>query len=244
MRRRLPPAACRPYAPLPTRRTCLVGLLGLAAFGLPLEAHSTPPPSRLQNRLDLWLNFGRRTQNLVARAEVRRRSALLSSPLVVTGTLFVRAPHEVLLRDDDLAGSSTWIHDGVVEVVSHRKEAPRAAPTQGDATANWLAHHLCMLFAPPPDLDLDLAATARVSVPPGAGYRLELSPPRGSVARKGIRTLGVHLDPTAGAILEVVITEAQGDVWSLRLTDHRQNVDPADLDTAFAELQRPAAPSP
>jgi hypothetical protein len=75
-----------------------------------------------------------------------------------------------------------------------------------------------------------LLADARVNVPKGKGYRIELLPPRGSPARQVIRSITIHLDPVAGAVTQVLLAEAQGDRLLLQITDHRQNVDDADVD--------------
>ena len=60
--------------------------------------------------------------------------------------------------------------------------------------ARWLGDRMLGLFRPG-DADA-LLADARVNVPRGKGYRIELLPPRGSAARQVIRSITVHLDPS------------------------------------------------
>lgn len=220
--------------------------LGLAAMGVllwPALSHaSSPEPSspaerKLQNRLELWANFARKTENLTVQVQVRRESALLQAPLVTTATAVFRAPDELLLRDNHATGSTTWVHGRTIEILPHTHASilPPPIDTQGDPAAAWLVEHLLALFSPPPSGALRFP-NSRVLVPAGRGYRIELAPPRGSLARKLIRTITVHLDPVAGAITQIVIAEAQGDRVTLTLTDHRQNLDPAEIQTSFDTL--------
>lgn len=223
----------------PVHRRTWLGLAVLGALIPPAWGHaSTPAPSpakrKLQNRLELWANFARKTENLTVQVQVRRESALLQAPLATTATLVFRAPDELVLRDNHATGSTTWVHGGIIEILPHTHSsiAPSPIDTQGDPAAAWLLEHLLALLSPPPSGALRFPKS-RVLVPPGRGYRIELAPPRGSLARKLIRTLTVHLDPVAGAVTQIVIAEAQGDRVTLMLTDHRQNLDPADIQASF-----------
>lgn len=219
-----------------TRRHWLFGMTtwGLSSSWTPAHADTE---RKLQNRLELWANFSGRTQNLRAHTRIRRESALLERPLAVTGTLFFRAPGELLLRDDDAAGTSTWIEAGTLRLVPHRSAAVAPDFGQGhDPAAEWLIEHVVGLFAPPPSGPLGFPR-ARVLVPPGAGYRFELAPLRGSLARRVVRTMTVHLEPVAGAVTRIVLAEAQGDRLTIDLSDHRQNLDPADIAGPFEELR-------
>jgi hypothetical protein len=194
-------------------------------------APSAAQAKRLENRTDLWANYAKRTRNLMARLTTTRETSLLDQPLVVTGALVFRASSKTLvLRDDGLTGSTTVVEPDRVVVVPNQSELPRGPALDPDrmAAARWLGDRLLGLFTPgEPDA---LLADARVNVPKGKGYRIELLPPRGSAARQVIRSITIHLDPVAGAVTHALIAEAQGDRLLLQITDHRQNVDDADVD--------------
>lgn len=189
---------------------------------------------RLQNRLELWSNYARRTENLLARITTTRETSLLESPLVVTGTLAFEAPSTLVLRDDGLTGSTTRITHETASISPNRSDAPAGSTIERhrEPAAAWLADRLLRMFAP--GEEEGLIAGARTHVPRGRGYRLELMPPRGSRARKAVRSIGLVLDPVAGAITEITILEAQGDRLHLRLTDHRQNVPAEDIRSVTA----------
>lgn len=211
------------------RRELLLGI-GAALVAAPTWTHASPADTkRLENRTDLWANYARRTKNMMARLTTTRETSLLDAPLVVTGSLVFVAPDTLVLRDDGLTGSTTYVDKERVAVAPNQSELPQgpdldAARTPG---ARWLGDRLLGLFRPG-DADA-LLAGARVNVPRGKGYRIELLPERGSPARKVIRSITVHLDPVAGAVTQALIAEAQGDRLRLQITDHRQNVDEADV---------------
>jgi hypothetical protein len=189
---------------------------------------------RLRNRLELWANFASKTRTLIARYVVVRESALLYEPLSNGGTLAFLAPDRLVLRDDGTSGSMTLIEPMRVEI---RSLAPISAPgwpavSQGrNAATDWLGTRLLALFgAPDPDL---LLRDSRPHVPRGRGYRLELLPPRNSSIRKTLRGLTIRLDPVQGAILELVIAQAQGDRIRFEFGDLRQNVSASELEGYF-----------
>lgn len=212
------------------RRLFVQAIAGLAlcptsVWGAPREVED----KRLQNRLELWRNYAARTRNLLARVTTTRETSLLAEPLVVTGTLAFAAPTTLVLRDDGLGGSTTRIDGDDVRLTLNRPDAALdAAAPRHDPAALWVAERLLRMFAP--GAEQDLVMGARTHVPRGRGYRLELMPPRGSLIRKVVRSMTIALDPVAGAITEIAIAEAQGDRVHLRLTDHRQNVAPEDIE--------------
>jgi hypothetical protein len=223
-----------------SRREILAGL-GTALI-VPLvhaeEARPTGAAGKLlQNRTELWANYAKRTKNLMARLTTTRETSLLDEPLVVTGALVFEAPHTLVLRDDGLTGSTTFVDPDRVVVAPNQSELPRGPaldPARMPA-ARWLGDRLLAMFAPgEPDA---LIADARVNVPKGKGYRIEVLPPRGSAARQVIRSITLHLDPVAGAVTQLLIAEAQGDRLLLQITDHRQNVDDADVQRVIASAR-------
>lgn len=209
------------------------GLTGWFVTGPTTSWAFSADDKRLQNRLELWANYARRTKNLLARVTTTRETSLLDEPLVVTGNLIFAAPDTLVLRDDGLKGSTTLIEGDRVRIVPHGAEAlpgPELHPTREPAVA-WLADRLLRVFAPadPQTLIEDI----RHRVPKGRGYRLELMPARGSAVRQWIRSVTLHLDPVAGAVTQLLIAEAAGDRMKLQLTDHRQNVPDEDLQAAL-----------
>ena len=69
--------------------------------------------------------------------------------------------------------------------------------------------------------------------------RLDLRP---ATSQKTLRTLlgmTVSLDPVSGAIMEIEIREARGDLLSLSLSDHRQKPSQEALERALTPLPRP-----
>ncbi|GEM_PF-1248202 len=216
-------------------RRALLGL-GLAALALPGlglglgRAHAAPPLTRdqrrLANRLELWASFSRKTRlNLAARYTFVRSSSLLREDLVGGGALAFDAPSVTLvLRDDDLLGSTTRVSPGAISIVPNDPSLPRRElPTRAQAPAlGWLADHLVACFAP--GKGEALTVEARPEIPRG-GSRLSLSPPLDSVARALIRSMTLSLDPVSGAVIRVEIAEADGGNFSLRLSDHRQDIE-------------------
>jgi len=211
------------------RRRALFGLLGIAAgVGVIGRGHADEiEDKRLANRLELWANFAKRTRNLVVRLTTTRETSLLREPLIVTGTLAFELPGTLMLRDDGLAGSTTFIDARGLRIRSNR---PDATPTIVDRNvvpaAGWLGDRLRATFAP--GEGAELVADSRTEVPRG-GQRLELLPLRDSAARKLVRSVSLHFDVVTGAVIEILIAEAQGDRLRLQLADHRQNVPDEDI---------------
>lgn len=226
-------------APTYGRRRALA-LAGAACVAYPRGLGAAPPATeqRLQNRLELWANFSRKTETLVAQVHIRRESALLQQPLATSATLHFKAPGSMLLRDQTSRGSTTLVEGTRIDIIPNATDRPKGAPidTTEDSAAAWLRVHLLGLFAPPGD-ELGFPG-ARVTVPPGRGYRIELAPPRGSLARKLVRTITAQLDPAQGAVTQIAIAEAQGDRLVLDLYDQRQNLDPEGVDAAFKAADR------
>jgi hypothetical protein len=219
------------------RRRTLLGLLGLGALGLPFAARRSHADEiedkRLANRLELWSNYAKRTKNLVVRLTTTRETSLLREPLIVTGTLVFQLPGTLMLRDDGLAGSTTTIDDQGLRI---RPNRPDATPTIVDRNrvpaAGWLGDRLRAAFAP--GEGAELVADSRTEVPRG-GQRLELLPLRDSAARKLVRSVSLHFDVVTGAVIEILIAEAQGDRLRLQLADHRQNVPDEDIDSLLTQ---------
>lgn len=207
---------------------------GAVSLLLPRLGHGSPADDkRLQNRLELWANYARRTKNLMARVTTTRESSLLDEPLVVTGTLLFRAPDTLVLQDDGLRGSTTIV-EGTDARILMQGEKAMAGPgleRADEPAVAWLADRLLRTFAPGDPQRL--IEGARTNVPKGKGYRLDLMPPRGSSVRQWIRSITVHLDPVAGGVTQILIAEAAGDRVHLRITDHRQNVPTEDLEAAL-----------
>ncbi len=190
----------------------------------------------MENRTELWANYAKRTQNVIARLVTTRETSLLDEPLVTTGQCFFKTPSTLLLRDDPVTGSSTLIDDGNVAVTSNHADARGTFidPTRHVA-ATWLADRLIRMFAPAqPSALVD---GARINVPRGKGYRIEIMPPSGSAIRSALRSVTVYLDPVAGAVTQIIVAEAQGDRLRLQLSDHRQNVDAGDIDPVIEQAR-------
>jgi len=217
-----------------SRRSCLAGG-GLALVGSALARAEDADDKRLQNRLELWANYAKRTNNLLARLTTTRETSLMQSPLVVTGQLVFQAPALLVLRDDGLSGSTTLLDGGTMAILPNQPtgRAGPALPRDRWPAAAWLADRLVALFAPGDGAAI--VADSRVEVPRG-GYRLDLLPPRNSEIRKVLRSVTVHLDAVAGAVTEVLIAEAQGDRVRLQLADHRQNVAAEDITRVLDEV--------
>lgn len=191
----------------------------------------------LQNRLELWANYARRTKNVMARLVTTRETSLLDEPLVTQGSLVFDAPTTLLLRDDGLVGSSSLVEGETVTVLPNQPTLsgpPQVEPTNREAQ-QWLSTLLLRLFSPPPleeGGERSLIEGMRVDVP-RRSFRLELLPARGSVVRKTFRSVTVHLDPVVGTVNQILIAQTQGDRLRLRITDHRQNVEQSDVDAVL-----------
>jgi hypothetical protein len=219
------------------RREVLVGACGLLALGsetVRAGPRADVKQRRLQNRLELWENYARRTKNLVARYTSTRRSSLLQEPLVSTGVLAFATPATLIFRDDGSTGSTTRIEGSSMSVRPNQSTLPPGPEVDGSRlpAAKWLAEHLVKLFAP--GAADGLIAGCRTHVPRGRGYTLELLPQRGSAVRRVLRALSMRLDPVGGAVIEIEIQEAQGDRFRIQLADHRQNVSDAELGPLLA----------
>ncbi|NVB38519.1 hypothetical protein G6O69_11820 [Pseudenhygromyxa sp. WMMC2535] len=218
-----------------TKRLSRRGALWAVGASSALAATSTAlwasPPSReqrrLDNRLELWGTFTRRTHdNLLARYASERSSSLLREALVNGGSLAFIAPATLILRDDGVTGSTTLISPGRVAIEPNDPSLPRRPlATRAEAPAlAWLADHLLACFAPGDGQAL--LADARAEAPRAGGTpKLALMPPRDSAARALIRSVTLSFDQVGGAIVRVEIAESDGGVFVLRLSDHRQDVD-------------------
>ncbi len=219
------------------RRTWLAGATAALTA---TSARAAPSTQVLQNRIELWANYARRTKNVLARLVTTRETSLLSEPLVVTGTMAFEAPGTLVLRDDGLTGSSTLVDSDGVFVVPNQTDLalpPGMSAAQRPAQA-WLADRLLRLFRPPDGETGERAVIedARVDVP-RKSYRLELMPPSGSIVRRTFRSITVHLDPVVGAVTQILIAQTQGDRLRLQLSDHRQNVDAGDIDALVTTVR-------
>lgn len=218
------------------RRDLLVGSGSLAIVmgSSGLARAQSPDERRLQNRIELWSNYARRTENLIARYVSERQSSLLYEPLVRTGVLAFAKPDRLVLRDDGLTGSTTTMEAGAITIAPNERSVPPGPPTdpQANPALAWLRDRLVALFAPGDGASL--VADCRTRVPKGRSPRLELLPITGSAVRRSMRSLTLTFDPVGGAVLNVEIAEAAGDVFELRLSDHRQNVGPEELERVFA----------
>ncbi|KIG13497.1 hypothetical protein DB30_08009 [Enhygromyxa salina] len=216
-----------------SRRGLLIsGASGLALLGAALATRAAPaePVSRdqrrLDNRLELWGAFARKSQNLVARYTSTRSSPLLLEDLVGSGSLAYVSPTTLVMRDDGATGSTTRIEPSGVAIVPNDPSLPqRPMPKPANAPAlRWLADRLVASFAPGDGSAL--IANARVEVPKGSTPRLSLLPPRDSVARTLIRSVTLTLDQVGGAVIRVEVAESDGGKFILQISDHRQNVEP------------------
>ncbi len=232
-----------------SRRGIIAG--GLAFLASP-PALAASDAKLLQNRLELWANYARRTKNVMARLVTTRETSLLDEPLITTGSLVFNAPNTLVLRDDGLSGSSTLVDGDTVSVLPNQStlaRPPAVDPAQREAQ-RWLSTLLLRAFAPPPRQEAgerNLIEGVRVNVV-RRSFRLELLPERGSVVRKTFRSLTLHLDPVVGAVTQIVLAQTQGDQVRLQITDHRQNVEDADvdavIDTVRSRLEQSAETPP
>lgn len=217
------------------RRALLIGSAGAFASGIAVAAPAVSE-RRLSNRLELWHEYAKRTENLLARVSTERETSLLEEPIVATGSLLFLAPGTLILRDDSIDGSTTVIDATGTKILANREGLPPgpSTPVGTEPAADWLAARLVRLFAPSePEA---LTEDCRTVVPKGRGYRLDLLPPRGSAIRRVLRSVTITMDPAAGAITRIVIAEAQGDRVTLGLSDHRQNLEAQDLEAVTGPL--------
>lgn len=210
------------------RRTLL---LGASALGFSTAAHAAPDVQarRRDNRLELWNEYAKRTQNLLARVATTRETPLLDEPLVVTGSLLMIAPATLVFVDDSPTGSTTVIDPTGTRIVHNQPRVPDPPPVARGArpAADWLADRLVRTFAPVGTEAL--VENCRAQVPKKAGpYRLLLLPPVGSAIRRVVRSYTLDLDPTAGAVTRIAIDEVGGGRITMGIRDHRQNIEPAD----------------
>lgn len=189
---------------------------------------------RLDNRLELWANFSRRTEVLTARYTTTRYSSLLAEPLVAIGTLGFVAPDRLIMVDDGTDGSTTRIHGERISIAL-AQDPETQAPIDGSRhlAAAWLAARLVRAFAP--GQGPELVAGCRYHIPRTRAYKLELLPARGSAVRKTLRSVTLMFDPVGGAVTELEIHESQGDRVHIGLRDHRQNVPREELARLFAD---------
>lgn len=201
------------------------GLLGASVLGLAAPAESGAQ-RKLENRLELWAAFARKSSNLLARYASTRSSPLLREELGAAGSLAFVAPGILVLRDDGATGSTTRIGPRELAIVPNDPSLPRRAlpPRTESPALRWVADRLVASFAPGDGSAL--TADARIEVVAGRTPRLSLMPPRESAARTLIRSVTLTLDPVGGAVVRVEIAESDGGTFSLRLSDHRQNVAP------------------
>lgn len=222
-----------------SRRTVLWG--GVTAALLGPSPVLAADQRLLQNRLELWAGYARRTKNVMARLVTTRETSLLDEPLITQGSLVFDAPTTLLMRDDGLVGSSSLVEGESVTVLPNQPTlaAPPAVEPALREAQKWLSTILLRLFAPPPleeGGERSLIEGMRVDVP-RRSFRLELLPARGSVVRKTFRSITVHLDPVVGTVNQILIAQTQGDRLRLRITDHRQNVEQADIDAVLATVR-------
>lgn len=184
---------------------------------------------RLMRRIELWRTFVRRNDTLVARYTSRRQSSMLVGTVQTSGSLGFVAPDQLVLRDDDLRGSTTRIAGLDVSIRPNDDALPVATidDPRASAALAWLRDRLLRLFSPEAVERLNDDCSLRAT--PGRTPRIEILPLTGSMVRKTIRRLEVTLDPVGGAIAKLVIDEAQGDSLTLVLSDHRQGVAASEL---------------
>jgi hypothetical protein len=214
----------------------LSGMLGMGLAPRLAAAEPSAQDRKRANRLELWGSYARRTRNLMARLSTRRDTSLLEEPLLSTGTLVFRAPQLLVFRDDGRQGSTTLVDGDKIRVFLNGlgQDDPSNAVADSRPAAQWLAGRLVHLFAPGDGTAL--LENTRPHVPKGRGYRLELMPPRGSAARRQLRSISVQFDPVAGAITQITVAEAQGDRVVMGLHDHRQNLPEEDIDSFLEQL--------
>lgn len=225
-------------------------ILSFAACSLVLigSARAGPPAGpaidrQVARRLELWARAAAGTRTLVARYALTRHSTLFikksnkDEPLRAAGTMLVRAPDTLLLRDDARTGSTTRLTRGHLEIRPNDPALPALAEASSPAVT-WLFEQIVALFSAPDDDDpaAALLAGARISVARGPGQQLALGPRRDHPARREIRDLIVHLDPHTGDVDQLDLLEAGGDRVSLTFSQRRRDAP----DDEIAALLQPA----
>ncbi len=229
-----PHAWSRSTSGLWTRRSLLtsfaLGGAALAVGSIPLHAEPPPEDPRLTRRIELWEAFSRKThQNMIARTLTTRRSALLDQALVTTGSLALKVPDLLVLTDDDVSGSQTRFEDDRVYLALRRTPAGERRPIDPKTAPAllWTRDRMLALLSPGPrdrlHADCDLRAAK------GKSLVLEMRPYAVSPLRRFIRLITASLDATTGAVIQIELHEAQGDVVTLGISDHRQDVDEESL---------------
>jgi len=207
-----------------SRRTFLS--LAAGALALAGRAHAAPPVDRqLARRLELWAKAAAGTRVLVARYALTRQSTLLQEPLKTAGTLLVRAPDTLVLRDDTRAGATTRLARGRLEIRPNDPALPALAEAPSP-TVTWLFEHVLALFSVPEgagEPTAALQADARLTVPRGPGHLLAITPRRDHPARREIRDLVVHLDPHTGDVDQLDLIESGGDKVALTFSQRRRD---------------------
>ena len=206
------------------------GLAGgaLAIFSAP--AVGAPATTKLERRLELWRVYARRNQRLVARYRSTRRTSLLKEPLYQSGTLLFEAPGRLVLRDDTIDGSTTYIDESSARIIPNRdgKDHEVVLDAGRDSPAlRWILTKTLALFAPGDGSTIENAASLKA--PRGRVPTLEILPLKKRDIRVRLRALIVTLDPASGAISSILIQESQGDEFRVELSDHRQDVSAADF---------------
>lgn len=207
-----------------SRRTFLS--LAAGALALAGPAHAGPPVDRqLARRLELWAKAAAGTRVLVARYALTRQSTLLQEPLKTAGTLLVRAPDTLVLRDDTRTGATTRLARGRLEIRPNDPALPALAEAPSP-TVTWFFEHVLALFSVPEgagEPTAALHADARLTVPRGPGHLLAITPRRDHPARREIRDVIVHLDPHTGDVDQLDLIEAGGDKVVLTFSQRRRD---------------------
>lgn len=216
----------------PSRRALV--RLGAASLALALARSAGAAPSQVDRRLELWARAAAGTRVLVARYGLTRHSSLLQEPLRAAGTLLVRAPDTLLLRDDERHGSTTRLTRGRLEIRPNDPALPALAEAPGSAVV-WLFEHVLTIFcAPAAEPAAALLVDARAAVGRGPGQLLALTPRRDHPARREIRDLVVHLDPHTGDVDRLDLLEAGGDRVVLTFSQRRREIPDVEVDALLA----------
>lgn len=222
--------------------TCLMHprrrFLALAAcsFAFAARARADDPAPALDRqvarRLELWARAAAGTRVLVARYGLTRHSSLLQEPLKAAGTLLVRAPDTLLLRDDERRGATTRLTRGRLEIRPNDPALPALAEAPGPAVT-WLFEHVLAVFCAPEasaEPAGPLLVDARVTLARGPGQLLAVTPRRDHPARREIRDLVVHLDPHTGDVDQLDLLETGGDRVVLTFSQRRRDVSDSEVD--------------
>jgi hypothetical protein len=209
-------------------------LLGAASLALAGDVRAAGAENQVTRRLELWARAAAGTRVLVARYGLTRHSSLLQEPLRAAGTLLVRAPDTLLLRDDERHGSTTRLARGRLEIRPNDPALPALAEAPGPAVL-WLFEHVLTIFcAPESEPAPALLRDARAAVGRGPGQLLALAPRRDHPARREIRDLVVHLDPHTGDVEQLDLLEAGGDRVVLTFSQRRRDVADAEVDALLS----------